>query len=959
MDQQFYPKGTIDKSYDRDFYMKAYKDVRSREIDPRVHYNTHGKSENRLGSANKFLLLYPLFDAETYSSNNLDLSGFSHEELMAHYHHHGQHESRICSKYDGQKIEHKNTSINPETKKLLHSETKTSLNIEGKTSVNIEGKTSINTEGKTKTQTSQSLNLIDLDSVKIKKNLAPNKKLFDEKYVDVVNINKIGSFELSNCIHFDDKLQKLLDLKSETKPIYLVMANWGYPPFGGGECWLIDTMRWMFDSGFECYYVYFTDHQSNKYFDKIDTRSFVFGHFIQFTQNQSVLIEFIKALKPVVISHQGADRMKFLRIANLLEIPFVTGFCFWQDIIKMEDKNGEIFNKNMINKELMPDENFSVVNRNASLLYAVGQFVNVIVRKVHNVNIEVINTISDQSHYKIVNNNQGQYVTIINICGLKGGLILKKIIKNTHINIPFILVDSQNTTDPLNQSLEKLIKERNLLEQGLKSKYIKGVSDIKPIYEETKILLIPSLVDETFCRVGYEGMMNDIPILSTNNGNLKYLLDGYADFLGSNALEWSQKINEIYHDNEYLEQMRKREKPIVVDDDKHKFISLIKKYIGNSITPIYLNSKSVGLFCPWADQGLGIQCREYYELFEKMGYDVSVFSFKPYHANGKNPKLQTDPSEWNHQNIYYSQHTREMIPTTELITYLHQYKVKTMIMVETCFNKIFEFAEICQSLGIRTIAIPNLETVRYSEMKKHNVFTKILCNNHMTYSIMNHYFPNKTELLGFRIMNKNFTNEKNWVKNHHSFFCVGGLNSLTRKNIIKILSAFRELEQEKRLKNYQLYVYIQGVEIPENIHQYKSNNIHIIIGSRSYAEIVQLYKEHDIFIHMGDHEGLGLGFYESIACNTPVLTIDTPPNNEIIKEKYNGWLIPCDYEKLSDNNEGITKKAKITTQSIKTKLSQIISTYHRSTSLELTSKDYVSRFHPKNYLDAWKRFLNN
>lgn len=38
------------------------------------------------------------------------------------------------------------------------------------------------------------------------------------------------------------------------------------------------------------------------------------------------------------------------------------------------------------------------------------------------------------------------------------------------------------------------------------------------------------MVDETFCRVGYEGMINKIPILSTKNGNLKYLLEDYADF---------------------------------------------------------------------------------------------------------------------------------------------------------------------------------------------------------------------------------------------------------------------------------------------------------------------------------------------------------------------------------------------------------------------------------------------
>ena len=61
------------------------------------------------------------------------------------------------------------------------------------------------------------------------------------------------------------------------------------------------------------------------------------------------------------------------------------------------------------------------------------------------------------------------------------------------------------------------------------------------IYKQTKILLIGSLVDETFCRVAYEGLINKIPIISTNNGNLKYLLNGYADFVDESVNNWIKK----------------------------------------------------------------------------------------------------------------------------------------------------------------------------------------------------------------------------------------------------------------------------------------------------------------------------------------------------------------------------------------------------------------------------------
>ena len=38
---------------------------------------------------------------------------------------------------------------------------------------------------------------------------------------------------------------------------------------------------------------------------------------------------------------------------------------------------------------------------------------------------------------------------------------------------------------------------------------------------------------------------------------------------------------------------------------------------------------------------------------------------------------------------------------------------------------------------------------------------------------------------------------------------------------------------------------------------------------------------------MGSHEGLGLGFYESIYCGTPILTMNWTPNNELITDNIN------------------------------------------------------------------------
>ena len=108
---------------------------------------------------------------------------------------------------------------------------------------------------------------------------------------------------------------------------------------------------------------------------------------------------------------------------------------------------------------------------------------------------------------------------------------------------------------------------------------------------------------------------------------------------------------------------------------------------------------------------------------------------------------------------------------------------------------------------------------------------------------------------------------------------------------------------------------------------------------------------------MGDHEGLGLGFYESLSSGTPVFTIDTPPNNEIIKEGCNGWLVKCEYTKLTDNNEGLIKKALITAKNIKAKFLQIISDYNRIKTYNSTTMDYIKRYPISVYSESIRKLF--
>jgi glycosyltransferase involved in cell wall biosynthesis len=884
---------------DREFYIKAYKDVKPHSSDPTSHYYTVGKKLERLPNADKFRRLYPEFDEAVYAANSADLAHFQLEELMSHFHHHGRSENRLYKR---------SSSSTKNLSKQRHR----------------------------------------------------SGNVTDNHFINQENFKKIEKYtDPHDEIYLDPLLVDLISHKEPSKPIYLIMNEWGYPPYGGGECWLIDTAKWMSERGFACYFMYFNDPVKNCDFSKYEVNQIGQCTFIKFVRDFQKILKFVSLLSPVVISHQGLKRSDHLLVANLLEKPFLTGFCFWQDIIQIPpyDKETGIFNQNMINKTLIPDSNFKLIQDKATKCYVASQFMYNIVKKVHNVDLPVINTVSDMTQCRVLKPENNVYVTVVNICDLKGGRILESIINNTSLDIPFLLIDSQEMDHEINKRLKRLLIERNSVENPHKSVYIRGpIDDMKNIYKQTRILLIPTLVDETFCRVAYEGMMNNIPILSTANGNLQYLVSGYADILDHESSSWYHKINHIYHDTEYLQSMSIRPKSINPLIDQNNFVKMVYQYTANHYSS-YLLPNNVGLLCPWADQGLGIQCREYYDMLEKCGYTVSVYSFKPYHSTPANPRLQANPEEWDYKNIYYGQEVREKIDTDDFIRYLHQYRVKKMIIVETCYNKMFDIAKICNMLAIQVIAIPNLETLRYSEIHQHDIFDKIVCNNHMTYDILSKYFPQKAQLVGFRILNKHFGIEKNW-SHHPTFFCSGGLNSLSRKNIDKIITAFKELEAENKLGGFKLHIYIQGVELPPHVDKFKSHNIIISVGQKAYKDIVNLYKKHDIFIHMGDHEGLGLGFYESIACGTPVFTIDTPPNNEIIHEGVNGWLVRCIYTPLTDNNQGIVYKALINVNDVKTKLFEIICQYNRDQMYQSTINDYINRYPIDLYSEQVKKMLS-
>jgi hypothetical protein len=794
----------------------------------------------------------------------------------------------------------------------------------------------------------ENINYIDFDNIeKYKEELLFNK---DKLYNDFYSIN----------LPF-----KIPEKNNKTKTV-ITLSEWGYPAFGGGENWLIDMSKMLIEENYEAYLICFSDVFNNESFKETKYINFDKIHIIQMEKNIQNILKVIKLINPDIINHQGINRLYYMKIANILNIPFITGFCFWQNIIKMNRNN---FNINMLNNKFEKCDDFDLIMK-YSYPYASSRFVNDIIFDVHNTKLPFIESISHDNHYLDIAdfNNETElksriFVTIINCHYNKGGHIIKYLCENIDYNIPLLFVyteyDPQITVSYIEELLNVRNKHRNI------NLIICNKVNIKNIYKYSRIILIPSLCDETFCRIGYEAMNNKIPIISTMNGNLKYLLDGYSVFLPGDKKYydlWKLNIENIYNNREILKKYSENNNDLNYNLNYKLNYNIVKNKVINFFdekkeNKYIFNEKNVCLIIPWADQGLGIQGREYYITLKELGYNPYVFSFKPYHSNESNKLLQCDKTEWDiFDNIYYSNSYRENINIEEIIDFIYKNNIQKVIIPEASFFNIFNITSVLKLLNIKTYLIVNIECVRLNEVCYHFLFDKIIANNLNSYKILHSLFHEKVELLGFHL-NHNFIKnlpegELYNGKRKLKFLCIGGLNSISRKNLNIIIDVFSTINNNFNNLLFEVNIHILGVE-KINTEQYNLKNINIFYEKKSYKQILETYINNDIFIHLGTQEGLGLGFYESLYCGTPILTIDWIPNTELIHHNKNGWISSCLYSKNYENTISIINKGNIIKTEIYTTIIEIISntqntisiikeTYNNKLNLYNKNKEYFN-----------------
>jgi glycosyltransferase involved in cell wall biosynthesis len=362
---------------------------------------------------------------------------------------------------------------------------------------------------------------------------------------------------------------------------------------------------------------------------------------------------------------------------------------------------------------------------------------------------------------------------------------------------------------------------------------------------------------------------------------------------------------------------------------------------------------------PFCDQGLGLQGLNYYKLLKSVGYNVHIFSLKPYNANSA-LELQKDPNEWIVESIYYSPNDREHVKDIEVLEFIKTKNIGKCIIPEICWYRIFEIAKLLKNNDVNVYAIPNIEITKKNEMTMHKHFYKILCNNMLCKNVFDGCGINNNEYIGYGIFGGNNYKEKNFSLPLKLLF-IGGQNAFSRKNILNVCTAFVNAYDVN--KNIMLTCTIQKTNLLEVDDVNKLNafighpGITFIQEHLTYKKIIELYHSHHICLQVSRTEGLGLGFYESVSTGTPVISLNAPPHNEIILDGVNGYLIECYEGPMFDNVESFIKGLYFKHELLTKKILEVVNNIN---GLKKIFKTLIVDYNKRLSIDVFKlKFINS
>jgi FkbM family methyltransferase len=599
----------------------------------------------------------------------------------------------------------------------------------------------------------------------------------------------------------------------------------------------------------------------------------------------------LNALDVDLIHSHGSMNRFVVSYSVSNRVPSLVGFHFWTDLIQLgASGNRDILNN--LDYHKLTDE--WLVERSWIRYYVASDFVHEVYMKLGG--SKVLSVVYPTSFpITLPENISPRYIFISNLASLKGGNLILDVAKKLDSRYQFIGVLGEP-----DEAIARRIKK------DLPSNFqIRDYGDIANFLSESWLVVVPTQVDETFCRIAYEACVAGIPVLTSGAGFLKQLLGDHSIYCDPVHIDqWVDAIELLFHDDSRRQQLIKSQRESV-----RKFEFSCSIFMGHCDSLMkFSKRRNIGIFTLWTDQGMGIGSRNYAKILRMLGYQVHIFEFQPYSKNGIPFSKRYNESEWlipqNADSITTSNNQREDVTSEEIVSFIDEKNIGFLWITEICWQP--NWTRILSILNqVYVLSVPCIETISKNEVALHKELDLNLCVTRWTLEVLRNYQINNTIYIGHGFSEISEQGHQDQTKEKTEpvrFVHFGSYNFDTRKNTKKVFDAFCDALNYRTNISLTIVVSSQSdFSLGPDAHP----QVNLIKKDFSFTEILEMMRNHDVLIHVSSHEGLGLGLYESVANGCPVLSHAGKPHSEIVVRDKTGWVIAAQPVPLPDLKDGI------------------------------------------------------
>jgi 1,2-diacylglycerol 3-alpha-glucosyltransferase len=292
----------------------------------------------------------------------------------------------------------------------------------------------------------------------------------------------------------------------------------------------------------------------------------------------------------------------------------------------------------------------------------------------------------------------------------------------------------------------------------------------------------------------------------------------------------------------------------------------------------------IGICAYWFNRGQGVVARQVRSALEELGHETFVLA-RPTRASNIRPAFIDRTGVWDQPGITEASEYR--IPAEELVRWGRERSLDLALFDQ---NYEFEAIEALRRAGTTTVGRFVWEQFRPEHagpaMRAFDVVYSLTECERERYAAMGISSPRvrwgiHPELLPY-------ARDGEPEPGSGTFFYPAGFLS-KRKPVRELLRAFRRLPGER----LRLVVKGQVERRLKTLERAAARDprIEVVLEDLPTDEHLSLFASADVCVAPSRWEGLGLHLYESMALGLPVITNDTPPMNEVIRDGENGLLV--------------------------------------------------------------------